>query len=195
MLGTKMPVVFLYGPPAAGKLTVAKELSALTSYKLFDNHVTIDWANQFFDFGTEPFWRLVERFRWSVFEEAVASGIGVISTFVYSEPRKGSVVQHGTTKLLDGICSMVSDAGSRVCLVRLTCSLTVLEARIEAPDRVARGKLASVEQLRTDMGRLELFGLLPKHESLTIDNTDMPPRQAALRIVEHYRLTPHEDVS
>jgi shikimate kinase len=44
MPGITMPIVFIYGPPAAGKLTVAKELSAVTGYKLFDNHVTIDWG-------------------------------------------------------------------------------------------------------------------------------------------------------
>jgi hypothetical protein len=77
----------------------------------------------------------------------------------------------------------------RICFVRLTCSLEALEGRIEAPDRVARGKLASVQQLRADMSRLELFGSLPGRESLAIDNTDLPPAEAALRIAAHYGLT------
>jgi tRNA uridine 5-carbamoylmethylation protein Kti12 len=32
-----MKLIFLYGPPAVGKLTVAQELVTLTGYKLFHN--------------------------------------------------------------------------------------------------------------------------------------------------------------
>ncbi len=35
-----MQLVFLYGPPGVGKLTVGNALSALTGYKLFHNHLT-----------------------------------------------------------------------------------------------------------------------------------------------------------
>ena len=34
-----MKHLFLYGAPAVGKLTVAKELADLTGYKLFHNHL------------------------------------------------------------------------------------------------------------------------------------------------------------
>ena len=32
----------VYGPPAVGKLTVAKEIAARTGYRLVHNHVSID---------------------------------------------------------------------------------------------------------------------------------------------------------
>ena len=50
-----MNLVFIYGPPGVGKLTVAKELAGLTGYKLFHNHLSIDWVLPVFDFGSDPF--------------------------------------------------------------------------------------------------------------------------------------------
>ncbi|MBA2608364.1 MAG: hypothetical protein H0U92_05475 [Actinobacteria bacterium] len=43
--------VVIYGPPAAGKLTVAREVSERYGYALLDNHVTFDFALRLFEFG------------------------------------------------------------------------------------------------------------------------------------------------
>jgi len=40
-----MKLVILYGPPATGKLTLAKEISKKLGYKIFDNHQTMDFLN------------------------------------------------------------------------------------------------------------------------------------------------------
>ena len=61
-----MKLVFIYGPPGVGKLTVAKELSNLTGFKLFHNHVSIDFASSVFDFGTAAFWHVVRQARHEV---------------------------------------------------------------------------------------------------------------------------------
>ena len=37
-----MKLIFIYGLPATGKLTVAVELAAMTGYKLFHNHLVVD---------------------------------------------------------------------------------------------------------------------------------------------------------
>src|SRR5207249_6103945 len=51
-----MRLVFIYGPPASGKLTVATELAKLTGFKLFHNHVSIQFVQSIFEFGTKTFW-------------------------------------------------------------------------------------------------------------------------------------------
>ena len=43
-----MNLIFIYGPPAAGKLTVATEIAALTGYKVFHNHLSIDCIEPIF---------------------------------------------------------------------------------------------------------------------------------------------------
>jgi chloramphenicol 3-O-phosphotransferase len=35
-------IIFLHGPGAAGKYTIARELSRLTGLPLFHNHLTVD---------------------------------------------------------------------------------------------------------------------------------------------------------
>ena len=44
-----MKLIVIYGPPAAGKLTVSKELSRITGYKVFHNHLAIDFIESVLD--------------------------------------------------------------------------------------------------------------------------------------------------
>src|ERR1700677_4641170 len=77
-----MKLIFLYGLPATGKLTVARELAAMTGYKLFHNHLAVDLLLSVFDFGSAPFIELREQIWLSVFEHACRGGLpGLIFTF------------------------------------------------------------------------------------------------------------------
>lgn len=57
-----MQLIFLYGPMAAGKLTVARELAARTGFALFHNHLLVDAVAAVFPFGSPSFVRLREQF-------------------------------------------------------------------------------------------------------------------------------------
>jgi hypothetical protein len=172
--GLRMDLVYIYGPPAAGKLTVAKELSRLTGYKLFHNHLSIDCVRPVFEFGTEPFWRLVFQIRRQVIEEAAAAGVSLIFTSVYNNPTD--------LPLFQGRADAVERHGGRVFLVQLKPSKEALLSRIESPDRVAMNKLASAEQLLAEFELHELFAPIPGRESLTIDNSALPAAEVAARI-------------
>jgi shikimate kinase len=54
-----MKLIIIYGPEATGKLTIAKELAKATGFRLFHNHVSVDVAKTFFDFGMAEFGELV----------------------------------------------------------------------------------------------------------------------------------------
>ena len=76
--------IFIYGPPAAGKLTVARCLAAGYGLKVLDNHLTADVAGRLFDFGTEPFGALVRALRGELIGAAARAGVDVVSTNVYA---------------------------------------------------------------------------------------------------------------
>ena len=130
-----MDLVISYGAPGVGQLTVATALARLTDNRLFDNHISIDWALTLFERGTPPFGRLVEKLRFAV---------NLIFTFVHAQPNDGPI--------LASLCEAVEHHGARICLVRLMCDTDALEARIGSADRVGR-QLASIEGLRAYIER------------------------------------------
>src|SRR5438128_11279342 len=84
-----MKLILLYGPPAVGKLTIAKEIARLTGFKLFHVHLTADLVEPIFPRGTPSFPKLVWDIRYAVFAEAARANIdGLIFTMVYGRDRE-----------------------------------------------------------------------------------------------------------
>jgi chloramphenicol 3-O-phosphotransferase len=168
-----MLLIFIYGAPAAGKLTVARELSALTGFPLFHNHLTVDLVSSLFAFGTPSFVSLREQVWLATFAEAARNDLSVIFTF---NPER-TVNEEFIQKAID----VVAAAGGRVVFVELTCSEDELERRMEEPSRKEFGKLASLEQYRTlkNAGAFEF----PKLTSdILIDTTNQSPAITAKQI-------------
>jgi hypothetical protein len=179
-----MNLVFIYGPPGVGKLSVARELSRLTGFRLFDNHVSIACAESVFDFGTPPFGKVVGTIRTLVFDEAARADVSLVFTFVYACPED--------TPFVERVCRLVESQGGRVLFVRLLCAREELERRLPHPERARARKLASLDTLREVTERYDIFSPVPGRESLEIDNTDVAPEEVARLVIGHYRL---KDVS
>ncbi|HEV3468027.1 MAG TPA: AAA family ATPase [Pyrinomonadaceae bacterium] len=175
-----MKLIFLHGPPGVGKLTVGRELAALTGFRLFHNHLAVDLVSAVFDFGTEPFVLLRERVWLSVFREAARRGVSLVFTFSPERTVRAGFITEAA--------GAVESAGGEVLFVGLTCAEGELERRIEEPGRGEFGKLRSAAVYRRlkEAGAFE-YPRLPD-SGLTLDTTDRPPAETARLIAEHFRL-------
>jgi hypothetical protein len=50
-----MKLLFIYGHPAAGNPTIAREVAALTGGRLFHNHLTVNLTLSVYGFGAPGF--------------------------------------------------------------------------------------------------------------------------------------------
>jgi len=173
-------LVFIYGPAAAGKLTVAREVGKLTGWPVFHNHLVVDAVSTVFGFGTESFVRLRHEMWMAVFEEAAKIGRSLIFTFA---PEKSV-----PPDFPDEVIAVIGKYGGRVLFVQLECPLEELENRMENASRAEFRKLRSVELWRTLRAEgSQEFPPLPD-SGLTIDTSQVQPSDAAKRIVEFYDL-------
>jgi len=166
-----MELIFIHGPPASGKLTVARELARRTGYRLFHNHLTVDLLLAVFDFGSDPFVRLRERIWTDVFREAALSRRSLIFTFNPEATVRGDLV--------NVTLHAVGSAGGRVRFVELVCPEEEIEQRLELASRASMTKLRSREEYR----RLRAAGAfaypeLPAAE-LCIDTSEIEAAEAA----------------
>jgi tRNA uridine 5-carbamoylmethylation protein Kti12 len=175
-----MRLVFIYGPPASGKLTVAKELAKLTGFRLFHNHVSIEFVESIFEFGSKPFWRLTDKYRTEMIEEAAKEGVDTIFTFVYGKTTDDPFVR--------SVLRKVKAHGGKVCFVRLQCGRDELEKRVTSKFRKSLGKIATKKLLSQVFKKFDLDSEIPFQPSLTIDTETQSPRAAAKTIVRHYSL-------
>ena len=170
-----MRLVFLYGLPATGKLTVAQELSRLTGYKLFHNHLVVDLLLSVFEFGSAGFVRLREDIWLSVFAEAAESDLsGMIFTFA----PEATV----TASFIGNAIDTVASRGGEVVFVELTCPVPEIRQRLNAPSRQAFGKLTSLElfdQLH-DAGSFHALSL--PQPAISIDTSRYTAHEAATEI-------------
>ena len=180
-------LVAIIGPPAVGKMTVGQELGALTSFPLLHNHMLIDLVTEFFPFGTEAFYRLVDRIRMPLHEEIAQTGGGLITTFGwdFDLPSDRELVDRCTAPFLS--------AGGRVVYIELFAPLEERLRRNKTENRRRSKKTDwATDENIVNFGRshrLNSDGDFPYPEShLLLDATSGTAAALATRIQEHFRL-------
>jgi len=175
-----MKLIFIYGAPAVGKLTVSNEIARRTDFKVFHNHLSIDCIEPVFEFGTKSFWKLVHLIRLETIKEAARANQNLIYTFCYAKDEDDAHVAK--------ITKLVETNGGEVCFVLLVCEKDELEKRVLEESRRKFGKVDNLKILREILEKYDLFSPVPERESLIIDNTTLSPEATARKIIEHYRL-------
>ena len=171
-----MRLVFIHGPAASGKLTVARELAALTGLPLFHNHLVVDALLAVFPFGSPAFVELREAMWMDVFRAAAAEGRSLIFTF---HP-EASVAPDFPARAV----AIVEAARGTVDFVALHCAPDVIDARVAAPSRQASGKLSSLALLR-ELEAQGAFAYPPlPPAAVDIDSGMLSPADAAAHIAD-----------
>src|SRR2546423_13136462 len=136
----RMKLIFIYGPPAVGKLTVATELAKITSFAVFDDHPAINSLQPVFGSLPQSMDKVVEQIRLAVIEEAARANADLIFTFVYTHP--------DDVPYVDRICDAVQRHGGEMRFVQLICAREAQEARVVHPDRSPFKSVDSVGVVR-----------------------------------------------
>jgi shikimate kinase len=147
-----MKLIFLHGPPASGKYTIARVLHASYGVLNFHNHLTSDVAKALFDFGTDQFWDLTHRLRRTALGAiAEQDEANVVFTNCYSSPHDDSTVA--------ALEDEVTSRGGQFVPVFLECSVEELRRRVTDPSREEMRKLHSVQGLEEFMRAWNLVAL------------------------------------
>jgi hypothetical protein len=165
--------VFIHGPAAAGKLTVANALRARSGLPVFHNHLAVDAALSLFAFGSPGFVRLRENIWLAAFREAAERK----QSFIFTFSPEASV----PPAFIGAAVDVIKNAGGQVLFVSLTCSEATIEERIEATNRSAFRKLTSLAEYR-QLREAHAFAFPSLPADITIATDEVSPADAAERI-------------
>ena len=172
-------------------MTVGRALCAVSEFRLFHNHHTIEPLLEIFGFGTPPFVVLNGEFRRRVIEEAAASGTRLIFTFVWN------VEEQEDADEVRRLVAPYVDAGLRVSFVELYADLaTRLErnvGRSRISDKRSKRDLAWSDAHVRELDAAYVMNTRPGHPTpadallagfahLRLDNSALTPEAAAAEI-------------
>ena len=186
-----MKLIIIFGPLAAGKMTVGQELEKLTELKLFHNHMTIELVLPFFEMKSASFRKLVDSFRIQLFEEVAKSDLkGLIFTYVWELDQKKD------WDFVDRVVEIFSREGATICYVELEADVEVRIERNKTPNRLKNKpskmdfKASEEELIETDRKHTLNFNeeefVRPNY--IRIDNSRIDAMEAAKMIREKFSL-------
>src|SRR5215510_14402951 len=184
-------LLFVVGPPAVGKMSVGQAITERTGLRLFHNHIAIELALRYFDYGTPAFRRIDAAIRRLVIEEVAASDLpGLVFTYVwaFNLPEDQEIVEK--------YAKPFRERGARVLFVELEATQAERLKRIAGVSRLAekpsrRDLDASRRDLLDDDARYQLNSggkFDGRRDYLRINNTHLTPGEVAERVIEHFAL-------
>ena len=176
----RMELLFIYGPPAVGKLTVAERISEACGYGVFHNHLTVDLVRPLFARDHPAFQPLLEKLRLDAIGTAASERLpGLIFTFCYLHPLDQEFIR--------GVIARVEAHEGHVRFVQLTATPEILAERVTGESRSQFRKINAVEKLKRVIAQ-DFWTPIPGVESLHIDSTALSPADVADQVVAHCRL-------
>ncbi len=180
------PLVLIVGPPAVGKMTVGQALASATAFPLLHNHLSIELALKFFDFGAPGFDNLNNTLKDSIVQAVANSDhAGLIMTAVWAFD-----LEADTAAVARLVKNWHEATEGKVVVVELCADEAVKKARNTAPERLA-AKPSKADVQASEARRLHnethhqlnSGGQLPLPlPHILIDNSGLSPEVVAKRI-------------
>ncbi len=171
-----MRLIFLHGPPASGKYTIARILHESHGVLNFHNHLTIDVAKSLFDFGTPEFWELTHRLRRTALAARAEAGArNVVFTNCYSSPDDDATVA--------ALEREVTSRGGQFLPVFLECGIDELRRRVGSPSRKEMRKIHTPEGLDRYLSEWN-FAALDRPNTFCVETEGRTPEECADEIAQ-----------
>lgn len=165
-----MKLLFLYGPPASGKLTIAEKLSSMTGIPLFHNHLTRDLVKDIYGDKLREHYGLVDKLRFDIFDYCAAHDTDLIFTYVY----EGSDDDQNVRTFIETI----EQHGGEVVFIEVTADRTDLLQRVDNESRTRFKKLTDpdvLSEITEDMTKYSI----PFVDALTVNTSQLEADEAA----------------
>ena len=185
-----MTLLFVFGPPAVGKMTVGRAIADASEFRLFHNHHLLEPLLDVFDYGTPPFSRLLGEFRIRVLEEAALSGTDLVYTLVWALdlPEDAAYLREHLRPFVE--------SDQRIAFVELYADLDTRLGRNRTPYRLAEkrskrdlewsdGNVRELDRhvLNSGVRPTPADELIAAHPHLRIDNTQLSPEEVASEVL------------
>jgi len=174
-----MKLIFIYGPPASGKLTVAKKLSEVTGIPLFHNHLTRDIVKDIYGDKLGNNYSLVNELRFKVFEYCAKNETDLIFTVVYGGKEEDAIFKE--------YISRIEADGTEIKFVELTASPKDLIDRVDNNSRMKYKKLTDKKVMSNLVTDISIFSI-PFVSSLKINTSVLSPIESANHIAHKFKL-------
>jgi shikimate kinase len=191
-----MKLVIIIGPGAVGKMTVGQELAEITDLKLLHNHTFMEPIHNFFDvFVSAEGQRLNTLFKQEIFEAVVNSdlpGLIYTSAMPFNKP--------STVEYIKSLIKLFESKNAFVCVVELYADFDIRLERNKTENRLLNKpskRKMGIQRQEEHLRKMEVMyrykanddEILQLHKNyLKIDNTNLPPAEAALKIKEVFVL-------
>lgn len=175
-----MKLIFIYGPPAAGKLTVAEEISKQSKYIVFHNHLTIDLAKSLFKMLSKPYSSYCNKLRLDYITLAASSNLNIIFTFCYAPTKNDN-------KFVNKVIRIIKKFNGKIYFVHLYAKKEVLHKRVTNNSRKKYRKIKEKIKLEKVLQNHNFYTKIPFVKSLDLDNTQLSSKEAAKKIMRYIK--------
>ncbi len=181
-LNSKMKLIFLHGPPAAGKFTVAKELAKITKFKLVHIHDFYDPLAEMFN--EDNYYQIIEILNknfLNLFEGASKLKLkGIV--FTYSE------IAQDNYKFPRAVIKLMRKQKGTIHFVSISCNEKELYKRVIRPSRQKGYKTKKKSEMDWMLKNKDYSKRVPGVKTLEIDNTKLSSKKVAQQIKKHFKL-------